>query len=77
MFRETLEMSDHLDTQKITAQHEVQEVPVNCSEDTELQGLRRVPGTLPWTAYTIALVEFCERFSYVNHKYGTLLQPPD
>jgi POT family proton-dependent oligopeptide transporter len=29
--------------------------------------LRRVSGKIPWTAYTIALVEMCERFSY----YGT------
>ncbi|KAF9885095.1 hypothetical protein FE257_000735 [Aspergillus nanangensis] len=29
--------------------------------------LRRVPGKVRWTAYTIAFVELCERFSY----YGT------
>lgn len=29
--------------------------------------LRRVSGQVPWTAYTIAFVELCERFSY----YGT------
>ena len=29
--------------------------------------LRRVAGKIPWTAYTIAFVELCERFSY----YGT------
>ncbi|KAE8149096.1 POT family-domain-containing protein [Aspergillus avenaceus] len=35
--------------------------------DEELRTLRRVPGTIPWTAYTVAFVELCERFSY----YGT------
>jgi len=35
------------------------------SED--LARLRRVSGKIPWTAYTIAFVELCERFSY----YGT------
>jgi POT family proton-dependent oligopeptide transporter len=35
--------------------------------DEELQTLRRVSGNVPWTAYTVAIVELCERFSY----YGT------
>jgi len=33
----------------------------------ELNTLRRVSGKIPWAAYTIAFVEFGERFSY----YGT------
>lgn len=33
----------------------------------ELHTLRRVSGRIPWSAYTIAFVELCERFSY----YGT------
>ncbi|KAL8925573.1 MAG: hypothetical protein Q9208_003465 [Pyrenodesmia sp. 3 TL-2023] len=33
----------------------------------EVETLRRVCGTVPWAAYTIAVVELCERFSY----YGT------
>jgi POT family proton-dependent oligopeptide transporter len=33
----------------------------------ELATLRRVPGKIPWIAYTVAFVELCERFSY----YGT------
>lgn len=33
----------------------------------EVQTLRRVCGPIPWSAYTIGLVEMCERFSY----YGT------
>jgi POT family proton-dependent oligopeptide transporter len=36
------------------------------SED-DLRNLRRVSGKIPWTAFTIAFVELCERFSY----YGT------
>lgn len=35
--------------------------------DEELATLRRVSGKIPWTTYTIAFVEMCERFSY----YGT------
>ncbi|KAF2129661.1 PTR2-domain-containing protein [Dothidotthia symphoricarpi CBS 119687] len=30
----------------------------------ELITLRRVSGKIPWTAYTIAIVELCERFGY-------------
>jgi POT family proton-dependent oligopeptide transporter len=30
----------------------------------ELVTLRRVSGKIPWTAYTIAFVELCERFGY-------------
>lgn len=33
----------------------------------EVAKLRRVCGTVPWSAYTIAFVELCERFSF----YGT------
>lgn len=38
--------------------------------DDELEGedaLRRVSAPIPWTVYTVAFVELCERFSY----YGT------
>ncbi|KAL8725644.1 MAG: hypothetical protein Q9166_007221 [cf. Caloplaca sp. 2 TL-2023] len=35
----------------------------------EVATLRRVCGTVPWSAYTIAFVELCERFSY----YGTTI----
>ncbi|KAH6715685.1 putative peptide transporter ptr2 [Leptodontidium sp. MPI-SDFR-AT-0119] len=35
--------------------------------EEELRTLRRVSGQIPWSAYTIAFVELCERFSY----YGT------
>lgn len=35
--------------------------------DEELATLRRVSGKLPWTTFTVAFVELCERFSY----YGT------
>lgn len=35
--------------------------------EEELKTLRRVSGQIPWTAYTVAFVELCERFSY----YGT------
>ena len=35
--------------------------------EEEWATLPRVPGTIPWTAWTVAFVEFAERFSY----YGT------
>lgn len=35
--------------------------------EEEFATLPRVPGTIPWTAWTVAIVEFAERFSY----YGT------
>lgn len=35
--------------------------------EEEEHTLRRVSDKVPWTAYTIAFVELCERFSY----YGT------
>jgi hypothetical protein len=35
--------------------------------EEDLRTLRRVPGSIPWKAYTLAFVELCERFSY----YGT------
>ncbi|KAF2762383.1 PTR2-domain-containing protein [Pseudovirgaria hyperparasitica] len=36
--------------------------------EEELHTLKRVPGVLPWIAFTVAFVELCERFSY----YGTV-----
>ncbi|KAN0081888.1 POT family domain containing protein [Elaphomyces granulatus] len=39
-----------------------------CPTDEELQTLRRISGKIPWTAFTVAFVELCERFSY----YGTV-----
>lgn len=35
--------------------------------EEELHTLKRVPGVLPWIAFTVAFIELCERFSY----YGT------
>ncbi|KAK1760537.1 putative peptide transporter ptr2 [Echria macrotheca] len=35
--------------------------------EDELKTLRRVPAKIPWSIYTIAFIELCERFSY----YGT------
>jgi POT family proton-dependent oligopeptide transporter len=35
--------------------------------EEELHTLRRIPDKIPWSIYTIAFVELCERFSY----YGT------
>ncbi|KAL8939613.1 MAG: hypothetical protein Q9211_002665 [Gyalolechia sp. 1 TL-2023] len=37
--------------------------------EDEVESLRRVCGTVPWSSYTIAFVELCERFSY----YGTTI----
>lgn len=44
-----------------------QDVYDDTPTDEELKTLRRVSGKIPWTAWTIAFVELCERFSY----YGT------
>ena len=33
----------------------------------EVETLRRIAGPVPWSAYTVAFVELCERFAY----YGT------
>lgn len=35
--------------------------------EEEDKALRRVSGKVPWSSYSIAFVELCERFSY----YGT------
>jgi POT family proton-dependent oligopeptide transporter len=32
--------------------------------EEDLKTLRRVSGKIPWTAFTIAFVELCERFGY-------------
>lgn len=35
--------------------------------EEEWATLKKVPGSIPWTAWTVAVCEFAERFSY----YGT------
>ncbi|KAF2828948.1 PTR2-domain-containing protein [Ophiobolus disseminans] len=44
----------------------------------ELVTLRRVSGKIPWTAYTIAFVELCERFGYYGCQvlYTNYIQQP-
>ncbi|KAF3925269.1 hypothetical protein ABW20_dc0106174 [Dactylellina cionopaga] len=46
--------------------------------EEELSTLRRVAGQVPWTAYTIAFVELCERFSYygVTQVFTNFVQQP-
>ncbi|KAK6346103.1 hypothetical protein TWF730_010434 [Orbilia blumenaviensis] len=46
--------------------------------EEELATLRRVAGQVPWTAYTIAFVELCERFSYygVTQVFTNFVQQP-
>ncbi|KAF3908068.1 hypothetical protein ABW21_db0204421 [Orbilia brochopaga] len=46
--------------------------------EEELNTLRRVAGKVPWTAYTIAFVELCERFSYygVTQVFTNFIQQP-
>ena len=53
---------ESIDTTSST-RHEEYEIPT----EEEMLTLRRVSGKIPWTAYTVAFVELCERFSY----YGT------
>lgn len=36
----------------------------NTPTEEEMRTLRKVSGKIPWSAYTIAFVELCERFSY-------------
>ncbi|KAL3419872.1 POT family protein [Phlyctema vagabunda] len=72
-----------LETQEVAISHEPKTVlplmhKTDTSSSTEIVGyerpteqelatLRRVSGKIPWTAYTVAFIELCERFSY----YGT------
>lgn len=37
--------------------------------EEDLHSLRRVSGKIPWSAFTVAFCELCERFSY----YGTTI----
>jgi POT family proton-dependent oligopeptide transporter len=54
---------------KLSLDGDLTSVPSNDEEISEedLKNLARVAGPVPWQAYTIAFIEFCERFSY----YGT------
>ncbi|KAL2006021.1 hypothetical protein VTN00DRAFT_9675 [Thermoascus crustaceus] len=57
-------MVDDAKTPEVHVYHDGREYPTEEEERT----LRRVSDKVPWTAYTIAFVELCERFSY----YGTI-----
>jgi hypothetical protein len=51
----------------------------------ELATLRRIPAKIPWTAFVIALVELCERFTfyglsgpfqnYISNAWGSTANP--
>jgi POT family proton-dependent oligopeptide transporter len=43
--------------------------------EEELITLRRVSGKIPWTAFTIAFVELCERFGYYGCQVLCVFQP--
>jgi POT family proton-dependent oligopeptide transporter len=67
---EELMKSERIDTLPEYRKGEIDESAIADGEqptDEELLTLRRVSGQVPWTAYTVAVVELCERFSY----YGT------
>jgi POT family proton-dependent oligopeptide transporter len=44
--------------------------------EEELKTLKRVSGKIPWSAYTIAFVELCERFGYYGCQVLCTLQLP-
>lgn len=44
--------------------------------EEELRTLRRVSGQIPWTAFTIAFVELCERFGYYGCQVLCTLSRP-
>lgn len=54
------------------------EVYEDTPTEEELKTLRRVSGKIPWTAWTIAFVELCERFSYYGSTvvYVNFIQQP-
>jgi POT family proton-dependent oligopeptide transporter len=43
--------------------------------EEELRTLQRVSGKIPWTAFTIAFVELCERFGYYGCQVLCTLLP--
>lgn len=60
-------LDGHSSSPSVTEQPEAEfEADLVGEEPTEedLKTLRRVSGKIPWTAFTIAFVELCERFGY-------------
>ena len=55
--------------QKLSLDADLTSVPPDYEKISkeDLRTLTRVAGPVPWQAYSIAFIEFCERFSY----YGT------
>ncbi|KAG9234524.1 putative peptide transporter ptr2 [Amylocarpus encephaloides] len=65
---ETVEIAKGFDPQVQAPSYNSDDVDgLSHPTEEDLATLRRVSGIIPWTAYTIAFVELCERFSY----YGT------
>lgn len=56
-----------INANSVRASHLTQDSDDDEVTDEDLRTLRRVSGKIPWTAFTVAFVELCERFSY----YGT------
>lgn len=43
--------------------------------EEDLATLPRISGQIPWTAFTIAFVELCERFGYYGSQVLCMLSP--
>ncbi|KAK5230443.1 hypothetical protein LTR47_007585 [Exophiala xenobiotica] len=56
-----------IDATSVRASHLTEDSYDDEVTEEDLRTLRRVSGKIPWTAFTVAFVELCERFSY----YGT------
>lgn len=63
VYEKTLQLGEVSAAHDAASNDTLREIPT----DEELMTLPRVSGPIPWTAFTIAFVEGCERFSY----YGT------
>jgi hypothetical protein len=62
----SLQFAPHATAEDQKKSYQLNSTSVDTSEATEekLQRLHRIPGKIPWQAYTIAFAELCERFSY-------------
>jgi hypothetical protein len=65
-----------IDATSVRASHLTEDSYDDEVTEEDLRTLRRVSGKIPWTAFTVAFVELCERFSYYGTTVVCMLRKP-
>lgn len=72
----TKKEDDVVVSQDVVQQDDLERTPPT---EEDWKTLREVPGTIPWAAFLVIVIEFCERFTYygISGPFQNYVQFPD